>query len=167
MATISRGIVISASEYSRHFFEDCIKSIKTDYPIYVCWEGIGRPTGSFELGAIKRGAELFDEFVYLHDTVVIKDNNLFDKLFAIDGHVLLTSGGFHYFGKYIPNDLPIIPNVTNKEEAVYWELNWFKKPHSVFYEELPVITEKFEDKYGRTNMVLENSYLIKWKARWK
>lgn len=163
----NKGIVISASEYSRPFFEDCIRSIKTDYPIYVCWEGIGRPVGSYELGAIKRGAELFDEFVYLHDTVVIKDNSLFDKLFAIDGHVLLTKGGYHYFGKYVSSDLPDIPNVTNKEEAIHWEIRWFNKPHTVFNPELPFHVERFEEKHGRTNMVIENDYLIKYKGTWK
>lgn len=167
MATISKGIVISASEYSRLFYEDLMRSIKTDYPIYICWEGLGRPEGSFELGAIKKGSELFDEFVYLHDTVIIKDNSIFDKLFQIDGHVLLTQGGFHYFGKYVSNDLPQIPNIKDKEEAVYWELKWFKKPYTTFYDQIPVLSETFEDKYGRVNMVVENKYIKKFKARWK
>ncbi len=167
MANISRGIVISASEYSRPFYEDLMKSIKTDYPIYICWEGLGRPDGSFELGAIKKGAELFDEFVYLHDTVIIKDNSIFDKLFETEGHVLLTQGGFHYFGKYVSKDLPEIPEVKNKEDAVHWELNWFKKPYTTFYDQLPVISDTFEDKYGRINMVIESDFIRKFKARWK
>lgn len=167
MAKISRGIVISASEYSRPFYEDLMKSIKTDYPIYICWEGLGRPGGSYEIGAIKAGTEKFDEFVYLHDTVLIKDNSLFDKLFEIEGHVLLTQGGFHYFGKYVSNDLPELPEVKNKEDAVHWELNWFKRLHTVFYNQLPVISETFEYKYGRINMVIENDFIRKFKARWK
>lgn len=162
-----KGIVISTSEYSRPFYEDLMKSIKTDYPIYLCWEGIGRPEGSFELGAIKKGKEMFDEFVYLHDTVLIKDNSIFDKLFAIEGHVFLTEGGFHYFGKYVSKDLPEIPEMHNKQEAIYWELNWFKKEHKVFEPQLPVISDKFEEKYSRLNMVCENDYIIKFKGTWK
>lgn len=167
MERISKGIVISASEYSRPFYEDLMKSIKTDYPIYICWEGLGRPEGSYELGAIKKGSELFDEFVYLHDTVLIKDNSIFDELFAMEGHVLLTERGFHYFGKYVSNDLPDIPEVRNKEDAVYWELEWFTKPYTTFYKQIPVISETFEEKHGRINMVIENDYIIKYKARWK
>lgn len=167
MAKIPRGIVISASEYSRPFYEDLMKSIKTDYPIYVCWEGLGRPYGSFELGAIKKGAELFDEFVYLHDTVVIKDNSIFDKLFEIKGTVALTNNFYHYFGKYVSEDLPPIPNVTNKEEAIHWEIRWFNKPYTVFQPEMPFHVEKFVEKYGRINMEIETPYLIKYKARWK
>lgn len=167
MERISRGIVISASEYSRLFYEDLMKSIKTDYPIYICWEGLGRPDGSFELGAIDKGSKIFDEFIYLHDTVLIKDNILFDELFAIEGHVALTDGFFHYFGKFVSKDLPPIPIVTNKEEAIEWELQWFTQPYTVFKNPLPVITEVFEEKYGRTNMVLSNDYLDKFKARWQ
>lgn len=163
---MTKGIVISASEYSRNFYEDLMKSIKTDYPIYICWEGVGRLEGSFELGAIKKGAELFDQFIYLHDTVVIKDNSIFDKLFAIEGHVLLTKNNYHYFGKYVSNDLPHIPEVKNKEEAIHWELKWFTKPHTVFTPELPYISDTFEEKYGRINMVLSNEFLIKWKGTW-
>lgn len=167
MAKISKGIVISASEYSRNFYEDLMKSIKTDYPIYVCWEGLGRPIGSFELGAIKKGVELFDEFIYLHDTVIIKDNSIFDKLFEIEGNVALTDRFYHYFGKYVSNDLPPIPEVNNKEDAIYWEIRWFTKPYKVFEPQLPFHIEQFEEKYGRINMKLENDYLIKYKARWK
>lgn len=167
MARVSRGIVISASEYSRPFFNDCITSIKTNYPIYVCWEGIGRPEGSFELGAIRKGAELFDEFIYIHDTVVIKDNSLFDKLFSTEGHVLFTNKGYHYFGKYVSNDLPEIPEVKNKADAIHWEIRWFTKPHKIFIPELPFHVERFEEKHGRMNMVIESDYLIKYKATWK
>lgn len=164
---ISKGIVISASEYSRPFYEDLMKSIKTDYPIYICWEGVGRPDKSFELGAIKKGAELFDEFIYLHDTVVIKDNSLFDRLFEIDGTVALTDKFYHYFGKYVSKDLPPIPEVNNKEDAIYWEIRWFTQPYKVFEPQLPFHIEEFEEKYGRINMKLENPYLVKYKARWK
>lgn len=167
MIKVSKGIVISSSEYSRPFLEDLLKSLKTDYPIYICWEGLGRPEGSFELGAIKKGSELFDEFVYLHDTVVIKDNSLFDKLFATEGHVLFTKRGYHYFGKYVSNDLPVIPEVTNKQEAIHWEIRWFTKPHTILDHELPFHVERFEEKHGRINMVLENDYLIKYKGTWK
>jgi phosphatidylinositol kinase/protein kinase (PI-3 family) len=167
MATISKGIVISASEYSRPFYEDLMKSIKTDYPIYICWEGLGRPEESFEIGAIQAGKEKFDEFIYLHDTVYIKDNKLFDELFAINGNVFLTESCYHYFGKYVSKEIPELPEVKNKEDAVKYELNWFKDMvHTVFHNQLPVISETFEEKYGRTNMRLENNYLIKFKARW-
>lgn len=167
MEKVSRGIVISASEYSRLFYEDLMKSIKTDYPIYICWEGLGRPEGSFELGAIKKGSEIFNEFIFLHDTVVIKDNSIFDKLFEKDGHVFLTDRGYHYFGKYISSDLPEIPEVKDKEEAIKYELTWFTKPYTVFEYQLPYNTDIFIEKHGRKNMVCENDYLIKYKGTYR
>lgn len=161
---MNKGIVISSSEYSKPFLMDLLATLKTDYPIYICWEGLGRPEGSFEIGAIRKGMELFDEFIYLHDTVEIKDNSLFEKLFDTEGHVLLTKGCYHYFGKYVSKDMPALPSVTNKQEAIHQEIRWFTKPHSIFEQELPHTTSTREDKHGRINMVCENDYIKKYKA---
>lgn len=157
-----QGIVISTSPSTKPFLEDLKKSLDTNYSTLFWQSGTG-----FELSAIAAGARVFDEFVYLHDTVIIKDNSLFDKLFAIPGHVAITDRFFHYFGKYETMTLPFIPTVTNKEEAVQQELQWFTKPYSVFENQLPVISDVFEEKHGRTNMRIENDFLVKFKARWQ
>lgn len=161
---MTKGIVIGASEATRPFYNDLMATIKTDYPVYTCWEELGRPKGSYEIGAIEAGSKLFDEFIYLHDTTIIKDNALFDKMFAIEGNVALTNQWYHYMGKIAT--LPPFPKVTNKEEAIHWEIRWFTHPYTVFEDELPYHSGVFEEKYGRKNMVLENNYIKKYKARW-
>jgi hypothetical protein len=161
-----RGIVIACTEKSRPFYEELVKTLKTPYPILFSWEGAGRDVQSHEYGAVAQAKELFDEFVFLHDSVLIKDNSLFDKLFYTPGHVALTAGFYHLMGKFISADLPEIPVVHTKRESIEKELGWFTKPYSVFPEQLPYISNVFEFKNGRNNMVLENSYMVKYKGHW-
>ena len=142
------------------------KSLKTKYPILFSWEGVDRPENSHEYAAVANGAKVFDEFVFLHCTMLVKDNSIFDKLFEVPGHVALTHNFYHLMGKYVSNDMPEIPVVHSKGESISRELNWFTKTYSVFGEQLPVQSDKFEIKHNRKNMILENNYLIKFKAHW-
>lgn len=158
----NRGIVIGTSEETTPFLLDLIKSIKTDYPIYICKAGTDRPINSYEIGSIKKGKELFDEFIFLQDTTLIKDNSMFDVLFATEGHVFVTEGCYHYMGKYISKELPTLPDVRSKDEAIHHELLWLKG--SVIDKPLPVHTKIFEEKFGKTRMRLESEYMIKWKG---
>lgn len=170
MTKIPKGIVISTSTYSAPFFKDFMKSLKDHemrYPMHISFEGVTRPMGSFEIGAIKQGCELFDEFIFLHDTVVVKDPALFEKLFAIPGHVALTAGFYHYFGKYVSSDMPPFPEVRDKEEAIKHELSWFTKPYSVFEPQLPHSSKEIVERHGRQNMKVENEFITKYKGTYR
>lgn len=159
---MKKGIIIGSSNQTKLFLTDLLFSLQ-DCP----YEVVVHDEGNFELGAIKEGKQIYDEFVYLMDTTVIKDITLFDKLFQTPGHVFLSPSGFHYMGKFVSKDLPEIPEVKDKEEAIKLETSWLNKPHTVFSPELPVISEVFETRHGRLNMVLETPFIIKFKARWK
>lgn len=185
MARIPKGIVITTSTHTRDWLMECFLSAQSKYPIFVVGNDgfepstsfvyklrpdidrfIGNNWNAFELGGILRGKERFDEFVHIMDTTLIKDPSLFDKLFNIPGHVFLTKGGYHYMGKFVSDDLPDIPQIDNKNDAVALELRWLQRPYTCFEPDLPVHTNIFEMKHGRKNMVLENDYLIKYKATW-
>lgn len=166
MNKIPKGIVIACTEKSRPFYEDLVKTLKTPYPILFSWEGAGRDIQSHEYGAVAQAKEMFDEFVFLHDSIIIKDNSLFDILLSHPGHIALTDGFYHLMGKFVSNDLPEIPVVHTKRESIEKELGWFTKPYSVIEDQLPFISNVFEIKHGRNNMVLENKYLIKYKGHW-
>lgn len=120
----------------------------------------------WEPAVLQRGKENFDEFVHLMDSTVVKDVSLFDKLFAIEGNVVLTKGNFHYMGKFVSKDLPNLPLVRDKQMAVYFESRWLPKPYAEFEPDLPVHANAFETIHGQYRMRLENEYLIKWKGTW-
>ena len=132
MDKMVKGIVIACTEKHRVFYEDLSKSLKTKYPILFSWEGVDRPENSHEYAAVANGAKIFDEFIFLHCTMLVKDNSIFDKLFEMEGHVALTHNFYHLMGKYVSKDMPHIPVVNSKSESIQNELSWFTKPYSVF-----------------------------------
>lgn len=174
MAKISRGIVVTTSEYTKDFLADCLKSLTgtkypilvvanqytptTDYPLVVNeWNG-------FELGGILRGKEQFDEFIHLMDTTEVKDIDKLESVFDTPGHIFFTKGGYHYMGKFVSQDLPDIPVINNKADAIALELSWLKRGYKEFEPDLPVHTNVFVDKYGQWRMFLENDFIIKYKG---
>jgi len=64
-----------------------------------------------------------------------------------------------------------IPEVRTRAEAVYFEVRWVEDyilaagEISVFFSDLND-SDIFEEVFGRTNMVLENDYLKKYKGTW-
>ncbi len=186
MAKIPRGIVITTSQYTKDWLPECLASIMGGkYPILLVsnggyvpeWGGMNcklvvNNWNAWEVGGIARGAEVFDEFVHLMDTCVVKDYAMFDIMFDHPGSVHLCPGFFSYLGKYRTNVLGAvgIPQISTKEEAITCEHIWNRQyldfdPIAMQFEpELPITTDVFVEKHGRTNMVIENPYIIKWKA---
>jgi len=174
---VRRGIVITTSRYTREFLPDLLESLKgVKYPILVVSNGGYRPKleienliindeNLWEMGGIQRGKENFDEFVHIMDSTVIKDISMFDKLFAIDGNVVLTRGNFHYMGKFETAKLPNLPIIDSKDTAIKLEAHWLKY-YREFNPDLPVQSDVMETVHGQRRMRLENDYMIKWKGTW-
>lgn len=181
MAKIPRGIVITTSEYTKDFLDECLNSLGDKYPVLVVSNmyqtdkaDIINDWNGFELGGILRGYENFDEFIHLMDTCRVDDKALFDKMFEHDGSVFFCRGFYSYLGKYRSDILEKagIPRVNTKADAIAQENQWnrhylsFDQKAILFDPELPIHTTKFEEKNGRRNMVLENGFLTKWKGTW-
>ncbi len=178
---LKRGIVIGTSEFTKDFLWSCFESLKdTPYDILIVSNGGYDPDLShfdrqyelvindwngWEIGVIERGKERFDEFVHIMDTTYIKDVKMFDKLFAIEGNVVLTKGNFHYMGKFVTKELPNLPKVHDKTTAIMLEVRWLDGfPYTEFEPDLPVHSLVWEDIFGKNRMRLENKYMIKWKG---
>lgn len=173
-----KGIVITTSEYTKDFLQPLLDSIKkTKYNVLVVSNGGYNPDipddiqliinswNGWEIAGIQRGKETFTEFIHLMDTTIIKDISLFDKLFEIEGNVVLTKGNFHYMGKFVTKDLPNLPRVHDKTTAIMLEVRWLDGfPYTEFEPDLPVHSLKWEDKFGQKRMRLENKYMVKWKG---
>jgi hypothetical protein len=178
---MTKGIVIGTSEASKDFLRPLLESIKeTEYNILIVSNGDYTPDLSYfdrqydlvvnkfngwELAVIEQGKKHFDEFVHIHDTTLIKDISMFGKLFAIEGHVVLTKGNYHYMGKFVSNNLPNLPRVHDKVMAIMLEVRWLDDyPYTEFEPDLPVHTLVYEEIHGKRRMVLENIYMKKWKG---
>ncbi len=174
---VKRGIVVGTSEYSKDFLKPCLDSLKgTPYKILVVSNGGYKPEfpienliinswNGWELAVIQRGKETFSEFVHIMDTTLIKDISMFDKLFAVEGNVVLTKGNFHYMGKFVTDELPNFPRVHDKVTAILLETTWLNGfKFTEFEPDLPVHSLIYEEIHGMNRMRLENEYMIKWKG---
>src|SRR3990167_8914823 len=160
---MSKGIVIGTSEASKEFLKPLLNSIRdTKYDILVVSNGGYAPNISpydpkvelvinefngWELAVISRGKERFDEFIHIHDTCLIKDTSLFNKLFDIEGNVVLTKGNFHYMGKFVTKELPNLPIVHDKVTAIMLETIWLDK-FTEFQPDLHAHSLKYEMIHG-------------------
>jgi hypothetical protein len=186
-----KGIVITTSEYTKDFLAPLLDSIKgTEYNILIVSNGGYKPeiihdwgksknkildnlmfrvainpVNGWEIAGIQAGKDRFDEFIHIMDTTLIKDISLFDKLFAIEGNVVLTKGNFHYMGKFVSKELPNLPIVRDKNTAIMLEVRWLDGfQYTEFKPDLPVHSLIWEEIHGQKRMRLENDYMIKWKG---
>lgn len=182
------GIVITTSPASQQWLPGCLASVQRyagERPILVvgnqCTPSlppfvpcVTNDWNAWELGGIIRGSEQFETFVHLMDTTEVTHPELFSRLDTCPSGVYLCDGFFSYLGKYVSQYIHEIgvPRIQTKTEAIHHERHWnalyLQRDHAAvaFDPALPIHTHEFEEKFGRTNMVLRNGYLTKWKGTW-
>lgn len=119
-----------------------------------------------------------EEFVILQDSMEIKDTKIFDLCFErwAGVSVSLSStpapfGSTH--GKFIRSILLEcdIPKISSKREDILYEVSFAEEYRrkcngvEVLMCDLPH-SDKFEEKFGRKNMVVENDWIKKYKGTW-
>lgn len=129
----------------------------------------------YELGKIRLIYEHTDleEFLFLQDSVIIKDTKWIDEVFDHEGSVSLGNQLFMYLGKYTRETLSKVPlpQPQNKHDAVRLEREWtrdYAESEANIKTLWPdfVDTDKFEEHNGRLNMILENEHIKKYKGTW-
>lgn len=166
----SQAIVIIHNRANSVWLNECLNSIQTDYPILISnHEG-------WVMEGIKKiwQTTKYDELVFLNESMIVKDNAIWDILFNQyrNKSVMLGERYLMFFGKFrrvMVNKLSF-PDVRSKyEDVMLGEGGWCRqymelKDHIALQ---PLADgDRFEMKHGRKNMVLENDYFIKYKATW-
>jgi hypothetical protein len=130
----------------------------------------------WEVGAIEtimRKTDV-DEFIFMQDTMVVKNPAIFDQMFNNfpNRSVAFGQHWWCYLGKYRRSTLEQIrmPKVLTKKQAMYQEVAFIKSYLDV-EPEVPYLfpdwglenpENRIEEKFGRTNLVLENPYVVKY-----
>lgn len=142
------------------WLQDCLDSlVECKYPVHICWSEQGAYDTEGLYYAQRHGLK---SFILLHDTMIIKDQSLFDIL-KDKGNTKIANQMF--LAKFVaPYDLPEKPQT--KAEAIDMETYWYTpKNWELLCPEL-VDVAIFEDRNGRMNMVLENQFIRKFKGNW-
>ena len=169
-------IIVTCNKSNKTFLPDLLQSIVgTKYPIIIYNNMVD--TNEFEIGAIKFAIDFgIDEFFLLHDSVIIKNIDLFDIVFNkySGSTVYLGSNFMSFLGKYRSEVLKTLelPSPKTRLDSCVAEFNFLPKyldsePNKVeLFPDFWKQPEKFEFKHGRENMVIDNDYLIKYKGHW-
>ena len=165
-------IVVATTPGREDWLQQCLSSIKR--PVLVLSDftyELGKINWLFHNTKIKR-------FLFLQDSVVIKNQNLFDLLDDGHGSISLTNDPCMYgmyLGIYERQILEQveIPIPESKSEAISYELTWTES-YCQKAKNVRLAFTNLNDKmatskimlFGRENLVLENEYLIKYKGNW-
>ena len=116
--------------------------------------------------------------MFLQDSVVVKDEKLFDLLYNDKGSIALTNDP-SMFGMYMGIYERVhlskieIPIPKSKSEAIGYEISWTKNycqaaknVRVAFSDFTDSKSKRKETVFGRLNLVIENDFLIKYKGNW-
>jgi len=172
-----QAIIICATINRLEWLNNCLASFKgyNKYPIITLMVDEGKGYIPDFLRTIS--AMNIEEFVLLQDSMEIKDPSVFDICFEdLKGTSVSLSKTPTFFGSTHGKFLTSVLNecslnkLDNKYDDVLFEVS-FGNEYALKtgrFVDLCTLghTDKFEEKFGRTNMVVENEYIRKFKGTW-
>ncbi len=183
-----KAIVFLTHIDRKQWIENALKSLEgyTKYPIVVLVNGCSQinwnlgckivctDNNFFEAGGLQTLLKYtdIDEFVYLHDSVEIKDTELFDKIFSTPNSVALSARLMMFMGKFkrdILNKMDIPMTKTPVESVLYEDRfgrEYCRLDKDIEWLDPVSDTKIFDSKFGKNVMILENKYLKKYKSKW-
>lgn len=165
-------IVIATTPGRENWLAQCLASIND--PVLVLSDF------TFELGKINWifNNTKIERFMFLQDSVVIKNQSLFDLLFKDKGSISLTNDPAMYgmylgiYERHILKKIEI-PVPKTKAESIAYELSWTdnyckaaRNVRLAFTDLSDSRAKRKQVLFGRENLVLENDFLIKYKGNW-
>lgn len=165
-------IVIATTPSRQDWLKQCLNSISK--PVLVLSDF------TFELGKINWifNNTKIDRFMFLQDSIIIKDEKIFELLYEDKGSIALTNDPCMYgmyMGIYERHVLEKIhiPIPKSKAESIQYELTWTeayckaaRNVRLAFTDLTDSRAKRKEVIFGRENLVLENDFLIKYKGNW-
>jgi hypothetical protein len=172
-------VVVCTGRGRGHWLADCLQSI-SEPDVTVAYSQTGG-----ELGAIRMIWEQtrWSQWLMLQDSCVVLDQDLF-RLVDKVGPCLIAPQPCMYLAVYDRRTLneeppPALPAGEDREVAIREEVGWmsryvaafegvYGRPMQVLFPDLSDANGRgVETKHGRTNLVLANEYLEKWKGTWR
>jgi hypothetical protein len=169
---VKQAIVIIHNRSNSPWLNNLLMSIDTDYPIIITNHN------GWMMPAIEKAFRTtdFDELFFLNESMVVKDNSIWDIVFKDNEGRGITVGDNYlmFLGKYLRKyvEQTTFPVVTSKKEDVLlgeqgWNAQYRKAdPTWTQIEGMTDTFDTFEEKHGRRNMILEGKYFKKWKGSW-
>lgn len=159
--------VLIGSHPASPWLQECVDSVKatTDRDIVV------HTAGGFEPAALQTGCDLFDRFLFLHDSVKILSSTFWEHVDGVTGGAWLSGWPPMFMGVHDRAQIhPHLPSGrVSKAESIILEADL---PHKLNYSTIwPNVTDRtalrLERKHDRNNLVLGvEDVWEKWKGSW-
>lgn len=165
-----KAIVVCTIPGRERWLRDCVDSIKAaglDCVIHVGSVGTG-----YELATIDWARRLYNEFILLQDSVIVKDAKAFNDAFADEGRMYcFAEKGYGYYCKFVSSLLPEeLPVAKSKMDSIRYETEWMRpliaKHDAVMYDPVLIDCDRYDSIHGTRVMVIENPWFIKYKSCW-
>jgi hypothetical protein len=165
-------IVIGSSPGREQWLAGCTASISREHIAIVSF--------GFELAKISwvMANTNAERFLFLQDSWVVKDDRFWDLLESTTGSVAITADPYFFgcyagvYERWVIEQIGV-PIISDKRDAIRNEIDWHKSyvevagnPQVLFPELTDANSTRQEERHGRTNLVLENDYLVKYKGTW-
>ncbi len=164
-----KAVIIGTRPDRTEQLQNCTNSFNTSYKVIIV------DCDGYEVGKLKwvlNNTDI-DEFIFLQDTVEVKDPRFIDICFARPESVSICNYPSLfgcYLGKYKRSVLAKmnLPDIKDKLGSVEYEMQIgrdyykFEKPFELFDDLRNV--DNFVEKFGHKVMKIENDYLIKYKT---
>lgn len=159
-------VVVGTNPERSGWLAECLATIPDDRPLLI------HDAGGYEIAALRTGCAHYPRFLYLHDSVTITDPAFWDVIDA-SGPAWLAGLPPMYLGVHDTAQLaPVLaryPDVVDKETSIRLE---FDLPLHVNYDTIwPDVTDRTafgtEERHGRLNLLVGNSYFVKRKGTWR
>ena len=156
--------VVIGSHPDSPWLADCLKTIPNNRPVTIHHEG------GYEIAALRTAIRHHDKFLFLQDSCEVL-NPAFWNIIDNTTPTWLFGGPPMYLGVYHRNALEQAitdaPEAMDKAGSIAWEGALPKRlNHGCLWPEVTDATGRLEERHGRTNLVLENRYLRKFKGNW-
>lgn len=166
------AICIVHHRHESPWLPELLNSINSTYPVIIS----NHDGWVMDAVRIMFDITTFDEIFFLNESMIVKDNSIWDIVFKEheDQSVAVGDKFLMHLGKYLRRiaDQTTYPTIHNKiDEVTLGEFGWTREYMALDpdWTSVQPITDTFqhwEDKHGRKNMVLENDYFKKWKNCW-
>lgn len=172
---MKQRVMIVTCDDRRPWLDDCLDSLCHRSDLMV----VNTPGWEVEKLRYMYEQTDVDEWYFIQDSMIIKDDSFIDEAFAIKGSVSMTECPVvmgMYIGKWCRSTLDKIeiPRSKDKYFAILNEVGWCPE-YAALEGRIPVqfpeINDKMfgdrrEERHGRTNLILENDFFKKWKGTW-
>lgn len=169
---MNKAIVVG-SYVGSPWLQECVSALPKDIPVIAVCEPYYE---CGKIGWIHRNTNI-DEFLFLTDTTIVKQHGwIYDVMNAENqSFSFWKEGGImgSFLGKYrrvILDKLGGVPITRNKMEAVFQEHSFGHRYsllddiHVLWPEQLS--GQRYEEKHGRMNAIIQNEHVIKYKGAW-